>query len=200
MPIEPFRKSPGIPTTPQNELHGARQELHGARQELHGARQELQRVQQELRRVQRELAEVQTQEELLLQKIDTIERSEPLHIPLDLLSPNPWASRIHIDDDFVDQLAESIKSAGLSIPINVRRDPNKPEAYQIVCGGLRWRAFKKLGYETIPAFLIEAEDAKMGFLSLIENIHREPYTTEELEEAKKTSSEANIFLRNFGSR
>lgn len=138
------------------------------------------------------------QEALLLQQIAAREGREPLDIPVDLLSPNPWASRIRIDDDFVNKLAESIKSMGLAIPISVRRDPNRPGAYQIVCGGLRWRAFKRLGYKTIPACLIEVEDAKMGFLSLIENLHREPYTTEELEKAKIKSPEANGLLRKFG--
>jgi len=56
-------------------------------------------------------------------------------------------------------------------PITVQR---ASDGYQLIVGERRWRAVKELGYERIPAFIVEitSEDELLE-LALIENIQRE---------------------------
>lgn len=74
----------------------------------------------------------------------------------------------------IDDLAASIESVGLLEPIIVRK---RPEGYELIAGGRRMRAFKKLGKSTIPAIVQDADflkdDATRDAAKLIENIQRE---------------------------
>ena len=91
-------------------------------------------------------------------------------IPIDRIKEdNPRKKFTELDD-----LAASIESVGLLEPIVVRK---RPDGYELIAGGRRMRAFKKLGKDTIPAIVQDADflkdDATRDAAKLIENIQRE---------------------------
>ncbi len=90
-------------------------------------------------------------------------------IPINLISPNPFQSRTHWDDDKLEELSSSIKIHGLIQPIIVRK---VELGYQIIAGERRFRASQMAGLTEIPAILRNIEDDQMHEWALIENIHR----------------------------
>ncbi|MDR3187803.1 MAG: ParB/RepB/Spo0J family partition protein [Prevotellaceae bacterium] len=91
-------------------------------------------------------------------------------IPLSEIEPNPQQPRTSFDEDSLGELADSIRQLGIIQPITVRAvDKNR---YQIISGERRYRASKQLGYETIPAYVREANDNDSLLMALIENIQR----------------------------
>lgn len=73
-----------------------------------------------------------------------------------------------IDDRKVKQLERSIADQGLRHPIHVYKLPNGK--FGLAAGQHRLRAFKNLGFQTIPAVIIKREQAKAWRAS--ENLHR----------------------------
>lgn len=109
-------------------------------------------------------------------------------IALSVIFPNPDQPRKDFDQDKLDELAMSIKQYGVLEPIVVTpRDSLKDivisekskaayktqKVYMIVAGERRYRASLLAGLETIPARVIEADDALVEELALLENIQRE---------------------------
>ncbi len=69
----------------------------------------------------------------------------------------------------------SIKEVGLLKPIVVNeRNYLKEGYYDLVCGQGRYLAYKSLGYEEIPAEIIDCSAKKAYLYSLVENIARVP--------------------------
>ena len=91
-------------------------------------------------------------------------------IPIDEIEPNPEQTRKKIDKEGIENLAESIKNYGLLLPVSVVEKEGK---YQLITGERRWRAYKKLGKEKIPAILKSKDKADFLLENLIENLHRE---------------------------
>lgn len=81
----------------------------------------------------------------------------------------------------MQQLADSIAIHGVIQPIAVRRGKNEG-FYEIIAGERRWRAAKLAGIVTIPAVILELDDAAAAQAALIENIQREDLNP--VEEAK----------------
>lgn len=80
--------------------------------------------------------------------------------------------REKISEESIDGLIASIREVGLLSPIRVRVEG---DFYVIVDGERRWRAFRKMGMETIPAILDEGETSN-GVITLkqyIANCQRE---------------------------
>ena len=72
----------------------------------------------------------------------------------------------------------SIKEVGLLKPIVVNeRTYLKDGYYELVCGQGRYIAYKSLGYEEIPAEIIDCSAKKAYLYSLVENIARVPPRT-----------------------
>lgn len=91
-------------------------------------------------------------------------------VPVAEIVPNPWQPRQVFNEAKLNQLAESIREAGLVQPIVVRRAAS---GYQIVAGERRWRAHKMIGKETIKVVIIDLSDEEMAMLALVENVARE---------------------------
>jgi len=91
-------------------------------------------------------------------------------IRVDLVEPNPYQPRQHIDETALADLAKSIAESGVIQPIVVRQVGAK---YQIIAGERRWRAASLAGMSEIPAIVRQADDEQMLTYALIENIHRE---------------------------
>jgi ParB family chromosome partitioning protein len=85
---------------------------------------------------------------------------------------NPFQPRLTFEPTALEELKKSISEKGLIQPISVRRLPSG--TYQIIAGERRFRAVSELGYEVVPAYILDVKsDEDMLELSLIENIQRE---------------------------
>lgn len=95
----------------------------------------------------------------------------PLHVDIDLLSPNQHQPRAHMDEARLEELAASIRTNGVIQPILVRRDGS---SYRIIAGERRWRAAQRAGLQKVPVVVREVDaDRQQLELALIENIQRE---------------------------
>jgi ParB/RepB/Spo0J family partition protein len=83
--------------------------------------------------------------------------------------------RARFDQTALQQLAETIASAGIIEPIIVRLGRNlpAPAEYEIVAGERRWLAAGIAGLDTVPVLVREMNDAEMLKLQLVENLQRE---------------------------
>ncbi len=91
-------------------------------------------------------------------------------IDIEKIIPNRNQPRLEFSEDSIKYLADSIMENGLIQPITVR--PYR-DRYEIIAGERRYRAYKTLGYETIPAIIADKDDNESANLALIENTQRE---------------------------
>ncbi|WP_019536867.1 nucleoid occlusion protein [Paenibacillus ginsengihumi] len=103
---------------------------------------------------------------------------EVKQLPVDSIDPSPYQPRTIFDDERIDELCQTIKTHGVIQPIVVRV---RNDRFELIAGERRWRAVKKLGYDTIPAILREFNDSQAASIALIENLQREGLTA--IEEA-----------------
>jgi ParB family chromosome partitioning protein len=93
-----------------------------------------------------------------------------LEIDTDLLRPNKYQPRTHVDEAGIDELARSIKSNGIIQPIVVR---HVESGYEIVAGERRWRAAQRAGLLKVPVVVRDIPEDRILAAALIENIQRE---------------------------
>ena len=93
--------------------------------------------------------------------------------------PNPNQPRKVFNIDKLEELAMSIREYGVLEPIVVTP---RGERFMIIAGERRWRASQIAGRESIRATVIEAGDALVEELALLENIQREDLNV--IEQAK----------------
>jgi ParB family chromosome partitioning protein len=93
-----------------------------------------------------------------------------LDIDTDLLRPNKFQPRTHIDDDRIEDLARSIRANGIIQPIVARK---VEQGYEIVAGERRWRAAQRAGLLKVPVVVRDIPEEKLLAVALIENIQRE---------------------------
>ena len=67
---------------------------------------------------------------------------KPFEVDTDLLRPNPFQPRAHVDDTRLDELTRSIRANGIIQPVIVRRTGDR---YEIIAGERRWRAAQRAG-------------------------------------------------------
>ncbi|MDO4434429.1 MAG: ParB/RepB/Spo0J family partition protein [Alysiella sp.] len=79
--------------------------------------------------------------------------------------------RIQMDDEALQELAESIKAQGVIQPIIVRE--YRLGSYELIAGERRWRAAQLAGLSEIPAVIKQINDKTAMAMGLIENIQRE---------------------------
>ena len=75
-----------------------------------------------------------------------------------------------LDDDSMYELAESIKSVGVLVPIIVRKQNGR---YEIISGHRRKRACVIAGIDTIPATVMELDDDEAAIMLVDSNLQRE---------------------------
>lgn len=92
-------------------------------------------------------------------------------INIDSIYPNPDQPRRTFSDEGLDELAASIRELGIIQPLSLRDAPDG--GYQIIAGERRWRAARKAGLRTVPAYIRSASDSEVTEMALIENIQRE---------------------------
>lgn len=91
-------------------------------------------------------------------------------MPVGLIREGPANQlRAPASDDELASLADNIAALGLQNPVAVRRIPG---AYELVQGSRRVAAFRKLGRDTIPAFVAETASDLDTARAAAENIAR----------------------------
>jgi ParB family chromosome partitioning protein len=94
----------------------------------------------------------------------------PLEVDSDLLRPNQFQPRTHIDDARIEDLARSIRANGVIQPIVVRKVEG---GYEIIAGERRWRASQRAGLLKVPVVVRDMPDERLLAAALIENLQRE---------------------------
>ncbi|MDW7650885.1 MAG: nucleoid occlusion protein [Bacillota bacterium] len=107
------------------------------------------------------------------------EQGEIQHVPIEIIRPNPYQPRKHIEPDKISELAQSIKTYGLMQPVVLRKTAVGTE---LVAGQRRMMACRELGWSVIPAIVRNLSDSAVATMALIENLQRENLTF--LEEAE----------------
>ena len=102
---------------------------------------------------------------------DTETPAEYAHIGIECICPNRYQPRTHMDQQALDELAESIKHQGLIQPLLVR-PLSQPGQYELVAGERRWRAVQKIGLEKVPVIIRDMSAQEAAILALVENIQR----------------------------
>lgn len=104
-------------------------------------------------------------------------------IPIGQIHANPDQPRKHFDDDALQSLAASIRSAGLMQPVVVRPSSTVVGGFQLVVGERRWRAAQLIGLSPMPAIVQQLDDQTAMAWALIENLQREDLNPIERAEA-----------------
>ena len=96
-------------------------------------------------------------------------------LPIEKLQRGVYQPRSHMDEESLQELAESIKVQGILQPILVRPAPNKQssEQYEIIAGERRWRASQIAQLDMVPVIIRDIPDEATLAVALIENIQRE---------------------------
>jgi ParB family chromosome partitioning protein len=99
-----------------------------------------------------------------------VARTGPVEIDIDLIDPNPFQPRTRFAGLALEQLAESIKRAGVIQPIILRAVGKR---YQLIAGERRWRAAQRAGLHRLPAIIRDVPDEMALEMTLVENLQRE---------------------------
>lgn len=91
-----------------------------------------------------------------------------------------YQPRTRFSEEYLGELADSIRHNGVMQPIVLRRAAGS-EQYEIIAGERRWRAAALAGLTEIPAIVRDVNDAQALELALVENIQRQDLSP--LEEA-----------------
>lgn len=92
-------------------------------------------------------------------------------VAIDAIRPGRYQPRVQIDDEALQELAESIKAQGVIQPVIVREQG--VAEYELIAGERRWRAAQLAGLNEIPAVVKQINDKTALAMGLIENIQRE---------------------------
>ncbi len=92
-------------------------------------------------------------------------------LPVEWLQRGEYQPRGEMDQDKLQELADSIRSQGIIQPIVVRKLTT--ERYEIIAGERRWRAAQIVALDTVPVIIKQVDDHAAIAIALIENIQRE---------------------------
>lgn len=109
-------------------------------------------------------------------QIDTAASSVALdgqlrHLPVEFIQRGKYQPRRDMNQEALEELANSIRAQGIMQPIVVRAIG--PDKYEIIAGERRWRASQLAGLDTVPVVIREVPDEAAIAMALIENIQRE---------------------------
>ena len=92
------------------------------------------------------------------------------YLDTDLIDANPYQPRTDFDAEAINELAQSLSIHGLLQPTVVR--PKSNGRYELISGERRLRAAIAVGWQQIPAMIIQVDDTDMAILALVENVQR----------------------------
>jgi ParB family chromosome partitioning protein len=93
-------------------------------------------------------------------------------LPVDCMGPSPFQPRRSMDEDALQELADSIRQRGILQPLLVRPTPGASGSYQIIAGERRWRAAQKARLHDVPVLVRQLSDADAMAAGLVENLQR----------------------------
>lgn len=99
------------------------------------------------------------------------ERASLRDLPVEFLQRGKYQPRRDMDQESLQELADSIRAQGVMQPIVVRRIGDN--RYEIIAGERRWRAAQLAELATVPAVIKDVPDEAAIAMALIENIQRE---------------------------
>jgi ParB family chromosome partitioning protein len=108
--------------------------------------------------------------------------SDMAYIPADQVIPTPHQPRGEMDDQSLEELAESIREHGILQPLIVSPQPGTNQ-FVLIAGERRLRAARIAGLAQVPVIIRQASDQERLELALIENIQRADLTPLETAEA-----------------
>jgi len=106
----------------------------------------------------------------LLPQTDTMLETVVRDIAIDDIDPNTDQPRREFDKEALEQLADSIREAGVLSPILVVEDGLR---YRIVAGERRYRASRIAGLSSVPCIVRDMTTAQQMEAALIENLQRQ---------------------------
>jgi len=89
-------------------------------------------------------------------------------LPVEFLQRGKYQPRRDMNQEALEELANSIRAQGLMQPIVVR--PIGVDKYEIIAGERRWRAAQIAGLDKIPVVVRDVPDDAAIAMALIENI------------------------------
>ena len=113
---------------------------------------------------------------------ETKTESKTNKLLLSEIVPNKYQPRKNFDENYLEDLTNSIKERGIVQPIIVRKSSSQDSKFEIIAGERRWLAARKAGLHEIPVVVTEADDLKSLELAIVENVQR--HDLNPLEEAQ----------------
>src|SRR5262249_31777023 len=86
------------------------------------------------------------------------------------LYPSPEQPRRKFDETKLDELADSMKTHGVIVPLVVR--PRPDGGYFLIAGERRWRAAQRAGLHEVPVVVQDVEQGTALERALVENLQR----------------------------
>src|SRR5215211_2489633 len=99
------------------------------------------------------------------------QRNATLEVDINAIAPNPYQPRTGLDQDKLQQLADSIRVHGIIQPLVVRGAEER-DRYTLIAGERRWRAARLAGLTVVPVVIKDAAPQAMLELALVENVVR----------------------------
>jgi ParB family chromosome partitioning protein len=123
----------------------------------------------------------------------------PQEVPIENIDANPYQTRRRINEQALDELAESIRASGVVQPVILR--PMASGRFQLVAGERRWLASKRAGRTTVPAVIRQISNEQALEITIIENLQREDLNPVEQAHAfERLSREFNMTQEQIATR
>lgn len=122
------------------------------------------------------------------------------YVPISMIVPNPAQPREAMNDDDLQDLANSIREHGIIQPLIVTLEAHTG-IYTLIAGERRLRAAQMVGLEKVPVVVRTASDQERLELALIENVQRSDLSPLETGAAyHKLANEFNLSHEEIASR
>jgi len=105
-------------------------------------------------------------------QVDNSSSSFVLDFNIDLIEPNPYQPRMHIDPSELIQIADSIRELGIVQPLIITRKKGT-EKFYLIAGERRLRASQLAGLKTVPVVIKDSSPQEMLELAIVENVQRQ---------------------------
>jgi ParB family chromosome partitioning protein len=124
---------------------------------------------------------------------------EIFRLAIDRIDDNPHQTRKQFEQEFLEELANSIRVQGVLQPIVVR--PGKDGRFVLILGERRLRASKMAGKTTIPAVIRRVSEQQAAEMTLVENLQREDlHCLEQAQAFANLSAEFQLTQEEIGKR
>jgi ParB family chromosome partitioning protein len=111
-----------------------------------------------------------------------------VNLAIAVIDKNPYQTRYGMDDELLEELAESIRINGVVQPVVVR--PAEVEGrYILILGQRRCLASKMAGKTTVPALVKRVSEQQAAEMTIVENLQREDLSPLEHAEAFRVLSQ-----------